>query len=95
MLLQLLLFAVWLLLLLVANVVDDDEDDDDDNNVEELAVAAALADVEDKDIVAAPAIAVIADGVGVGDAEPLRDDEEKDLNILCLFLFNNGISVES
>lgn len=83
MLLQLLLFAVWLLLLLVANV-DDDEDDD---NVE------ALADVEDKDIVAAPAIAVIADGVG--DAEPLRDDEEKDLNILCLFLFNNGISVES
>lgn len=90
MLLQLLLFAVWLLLLLVANV-DDDEDDDD--NVEELAVAAALADVEDKDIVAAPAIAVIADGVG--DAEPLRDDEEKDLNILCLFLFNNGISVES
>lgn len=89
MLLQLLLFAVWLLLLLVANV-DDDEDDD---NVEELAVAAALADVEDKDIVAAPAIAVIADGVG--DAEPLRDDEEKDLNILCLFLFNNGISVES
>lgn len=89
MLLQLLLFAVWLLLLLVANI-DDDEDDD---NVEELAVAAALADVEDKDIVAAPAIAVIADGVG--DAEPLRDDEEKDLNILCLFLFNNGISVES
>lgn len=79
MLLQL-LFAVWLLLLLLLLLLVAADDDADD---------VEAFDVADEVIVDVPVNVVVVD---VGDAEPLRDDE--DFKSFCLFLFNNGGVVE-